>query len=150
MTPLATPPNDRSRAVVCTVPRTTVTGLAQTAAARLKGICPRIVGDLKTPATRVAVLAGETDPTPALAAVLSDSRIDGVIAGASGVVDEVDGAIGYFQDVIGSGRSIALLAVGYGASHDPGVAEMARWLKGVLPDQPVEHWPLPNPSWMPR
>jgi hypothetical protein len=82
--------------------------------------------------------------------MLADPKVDGVIAGAGGVVDEVDGAIGYFQDVIGSGRKIAQLAIGYGPSHDPGVAEMSRWLKTVFPDRPVEYWPTPDPAWIPR
>jgi hypothetical protein len=65
-------------------------------------------------------------------------------------VDEVDGAISYFQDVIASGRKIAMLVVGYGPSENPGVAEMARWMRSVLPDLTVDWWPVTDPSWIPR
>jgi hypothetical protein len=109
-----------------------------------------MVGDPGISVSRVAVMAGETDPTPALAALLADPKIDGVIAGAGGVVDEVDGAIGYFQDVVGSGRKIAMLAIGYGPSHDPGVAEMAGHLKTVFAGQTVDYWQVPDPAWIPR
>jgi putative NIF3 family GTP cyclohydrolase 1 type 2 len=150
LTPLPSAPDDRARGVVCSVPRTTLVELAQTAVDRLKTGHPRIVGDPTLSVSRVAVLAGETDPTPALAALLADSKIDGVVAGAGGVVDEVDGALAYFRDVIGAGRKIAMLAVGFGPSHEPGVAEMARWLRDVFPGQPVECWQTPDPAWIPR
>jgi hypothetical protein len=150
LTPVARARDDRARGVVCDLPRTSMTALAQVAANRLKTSTPRVVGDLKATVTRVAVLAGETDPTPALSSLLSDPKIDGLIAGAGGTVDEVDGAIAYFRDVIASGRRIALLAVGYGPSHEPGVAEFARWVKPVFPNLSLEYWPTPDPTWIPR
>jgi hypothetical protein len=148
--PLPADPADRARGVVCDLPRTTPAKLAQSAADRLKTRHPLVVGDPGLTVTRVAVLAGETDPTPALARLLADPKIDGVIAGAGGVVDEVDGAIAYFRDVIASGRRIAMLTVGYGPSEDPGVAEMARWVRGVFPKQSVDYWPTADPAWIPR
>jgi NIF3 (NGG1p interacting factor 3) len=150
LSPISPAPTDRSRGVVCNVSRVTLPALAQTAAGRLKAYSPRIVGDPQASVTRLAVLAGETDPTPALARLLSDPKIDGIIAGAGGTVDEVDGAIAYFRDLIATGRKIAMLAVGYGPSQEPGVAEFARWVKPVFPSLPVEWWPARDPSWIPR
>jgi len=150
LTAIAPAPNDRARGVVCDVPRTTPLALAQTAADRLKIFSPRIVGEPKASVTRVAVMPGETDPKQALAHLLADPRVDGVIAGAGGVNDEVDGALSYFQDVIASGRRVALLVIGYGPSQDPGCAEMARWMQTVLPGLAIEWWPTPDPSWIPR
>jgi hypothetical protein len=148
--PLTPKPGDRSRGIVCDVPRTSLTALAQVAADKLKVRSPRTVGDPKATVTRVAVLAGETDPSPALAKLLSDPKIDGLIAGAGGTVDEVDGAVSYFMDIIASGRKMAMLAIGYGPSQDPGCADIAKWVKTVLPATPVEYWPVPDPSWIPR
>src|SRR5260370_11559403 len=151
---MASAATDRSRGVVCDLPRTTLTALAQTAAERLKAFSARAVGDPGSSVTRVAVLAGETDPTPALAKLLADPKIDGIIAGAGGTVDEVDGAIAYFQDVMASGRRIAMLAIGYGPSQTPGSAEMSRCLREVLlctsPALPIEWFDTPDPSWIPR
>jgi putative NIF3 family GTP cyclohydrolase 1 type 2 len=149
-TPITPPPTPRARGVTCGVPETTMLALAQSAVARLKISAPRVVGSLNTKVTRVAVIPGETDPKETLAQVLEDPKIDGVIAGAGGVLDEVDGAVSYFQDVVASGRRIALLAIGYGPSHDPGCAEMARWMQKVLPYYSVEWWPTQDPSWIPR
>ena len=150
LTPITPQPMPRSRGVICDCPRTTLTALAQTAYEKLKARSPRIVGDPKATVTRVAVQSGETDPKRGLADLIADPKIDGVIAGAGGVIDEVDGAIGYFQDVIGSGRRIAMLAVGYGPSEEPGGAEVARWMRTVLPDLTIEWWPVPDASWIPR
>jgi hypothetical protein len=116
----------------------------------LKARAPRIVGDPEATVTRLAVLAGETDPKLGLAALIADPNVDGVIAGAGGVIDEVDGAIGYFRDVVGSGRKIAMLAVGYGPSEEPGGVELARWMRTVLPDLSIDWWPVPDPCWIPR
>lgn len=150
LTPAASGAGDRNRWVVCNVPRTALATLAQTAADRLKTRHPRTVGDAKAIVSRVAVLAGECDPPSALGALLADSTIDGLIVGGGGTVDEVDGATAYVQDVIGSGRRLAVLAVGYGPSHDPGVGQMAQFLRGVFPDLAVEWWPASDASWIPR
>jgi hypothetical protein len=83
------------------------------------------------------VLAGETDPKEALAELLADPAINGIIAGAGGVVDEVDGAISYFQNLIATRRRIAMLAVGYGASQNPG---SRRWRSGFAPLCRMYRW----------
>jgi putative NIF3 family GTP cyclohydrolase 1 type 2 len=148
--PIAATPGARVRGVVCDLPRTTLAALAQTAAGNLKALSSRTVGDPNATVTRAAVLAGETDATPALARLLADPKIDCLITGAGGVVDEVDGALAYFRDIVATGRKIAMLGVGYGPSHDPGGAELARWVRTVLPEVPVEWWPVADPSWIPR
>jgi putative NIF3 family GTP cyclohydrolase 1 type 2 len=150
LTPITPQANARSRGVICDLPQTALTSLAQTAADRLKAPVPRIVGDLKAAVTRVAVFAGSADTKRALADLIADPKIDGIITGAGGVIDEVDGAISYFQDVIASGRNIAMLAVGYGPSEDPGMEDFARWLRTVLTDQTIEWWPARDAVWVPR
>jgi putative NIF3 family GTP cyclohydrolase 1 type 2 len=147
--PVSARAGERFRGVTCDLPRTTMTALARTAAERLKVSSPRVVGDLNASVTRVAVLAGETDPKQELARLLSDPKVDGVIAGAGGIIDEVDGALSYFQDVIASGRKVSLLAIGYGPSQNPGCEDMARWIRTALPDVDVVWWPVTDPSWIP-
>jgi hypothetical protein len=110
----------------------------------------RTIGDPRATFTRVAVLAGETDPTAALGRLLADTKIDGLVAGAGGTVDEVDGAIAYFRDVISAGRKIAMLTVGYGPSHEPGVADFALVARSVFQSFPVDYWKTPDPTWIPR
>jgi hypothetical protein len=93
LAPISPAPADRSRGVICAMSRVTLAALAQTTADRLKAYASRIVGGPGASVTRLAVLAGETDPPAALARLLADPKIDGVLAGAGGTVDEVDGAV---------------------------------------------------------
>jgi putative NIF3 family GTP cyclohydrolase 1 type 2 len=149
--PIARPTSNRTRGVVCDLAQaTSLLALAQTAVDKLKCTSPRTVGDYRSKVSRVAVVAGETDPKEALARLLADPKIDGLIAGGGGTIDEVDGAISYFRDLIATGRKIALLAVGYGPSEDPGVSEMTRWMQHALPGLDMQWWPNSDPSWIPR
>lgn len=149
LTPRPLESTNRERGVVCDLPRTTLAALAKIASVKLHANSCRTIGDPATSVTRVAVLAGETDPKEALWQLLSDPSIDGLIAGGGGVVDEVDGAISWFQDLMATGRRIAALIVGYGPSQDPGCEDLARLVRTVFPDVPVDWWPVHDPSWIP-
>ena len=149
LTPRQLEIDNRERGVLCDVPRTTLAALARTAAARIHANSCRTLGDPSTSVTRVAVLAGETDPKEALSQLLSDRSIDGLIAGGGGVVDEVDGAISWFQDLMATGRRIAALIVGYGPSQDPGCEDLARFVKTVFSELTVDWWSVQDPSWIP-
>lgn len=142
-------PANRQRGVVCDFPRTTFGALAKTAREKLRANSCRTIGDPASFVTRAAVLAGETDPKEALSELLADRAIDGLIAGGGGVVDEVDGAISWFQDLRATGRRIAALIVGYGPSQDPGCEVLANFVRTVFPDLPVDWWPVNDPSWIP-
>lgn len=148
--PDAPQPANRARGVFCTTAPATVAELAKTAAGKLKCNVPRIVGDPHLRVTRVAALAGETDPKREIAGLLRDQKLGCIVAGAGGIVDEVDGAISYFRDAITSGRKTALLAVGYGPSQNPGCEEMAKWVRSALPGHDVQWWPATDPAWIPR
>lgn len=141
----------RSRAVVADLPEgRTMRQLAERARDAIGSRSPRVVGDPDHVARRVVVIAGETDPKESFADLLAaDPAIDGIIAGAGGILDEVDGGIAYFLDVVASGRPIAMLTVGFGPSHEPGVQEMAKAVAAAVPDLEVEYWPSNDASWIP-
>lgn len=140
----------RRRGVICDLESgATIAELAGTAQRRLGCASPRIVGDPGLAVHRAAVLAGETDPVTTLADLLSDQSVDCVVTGAGGILDEVDGGIAYFLDVLGSGRRVAMLTVGYGPSHEPGAREMADEIRRLVPDLDVAYWPSTDPSWIP-
>ncbi len=122
--------------------------LARSAAGRL-ACTPRVVGDPGVVVRTVAVLAGETDPVESLSELLADPSVDAVVTGAGGILDEVDGGVSYFNDLRATGRRITMITVGFGPSHEPGVAEMARWVAEVVPGVGVEYWPSHDPVWMP-
>lgn len=139
----------RRRGVVCDLAEPTpLNSLAAAAPTATGSVSPRIVGDGQIIATRVAVIAGETDPVASLAELLADPSVDAVIAGGGGILDEVDGGIAYFLDAM-AGRRIAMLTVGYGPSHEPGVKEMADAISAAIPDLDVEYWPSGDPGWIP-
>lgn len=149
LAPRALEPTNRERGVVCDVPRQTLAALAGTARAKLHANSCRTIGNPASSVTRVAVLAGETDPKEALSQLLADRSIDGLTAGGGGVVDEVDGAVSWFQDLMATGRRIAALIVGYGPSQDPGCEDLAQFVRKVFPGIPVDWWPVNDPSWIP-
>lgn len=140
----------RGRTVVCDVHGSpTMSALAELARTQLGSTSPRIVGDPNHVAHRAIVLSGETDPKESFADILiDDPDIDCIITGAGGILDEVDGGIAYFRDVVASGRGIAMLTVGFAASHEPGVREMAQAIREAVPDLDVEYWPSGDPSWI--
>ena len=62
--------------------------------------------------SRACIIAGESDPVGTLADLLSDATVDLVITGAGGILDEVDGGISYFLDLMGTaGRRLAAVAL---------------------------------------
>lgn len=55
----------------------------------------------------------------------------------------------YSFDVADSGQKKGYIVLGQQVSEEPGCAEMAAWLKPIVPDVPVEHISALEPSWMP-
>lgn len=141
----------RQRAVVCDLDGApTMRQLAQRAYELIGSCSFRIVGDPAHSAHKAIVLAGETDPKECFADILeADPLVDCIITGAGGILDEVDGGIAYFMDTVASGRRIAMLTVGFAASHEPGVREMADAIGEAVPALDVEYWPSGETSWIP-
>jgi putative NIF3 family GTP cyclohydrolase 1 type 2 len=141
--------HSRRRGVVCDLPAPTpLLALARTARTALGSTAPRIVGDAEAVATRVGVIAGETDPVSSLAELLADPSVDCIVAGAGGILDEVDGGIAYFLDAAAD-RPISMLTVGYGPSHEPGVREMTEAIRAAVPSLDIEYWASGDPGWVP-
>ena len=55
----------------------------------------------------------------------------------------------YFFDTFASGRKIGLIALGQEVTEDPGMGEMAAWLKTFVNEVPIQWMPAGDPSWMP-
>jgi putative NIF3 family GTP cyclohydrolase 1 type 2 len=56
----------------------------------------------------------------------------------------------YAQDIIASGKKKALILIGHVASEQAGMKYCAEWLKGFVPEVPVEFVPASEPFWAPR
>jgi putative NIF3 family GTP cyclohydrolase 1 type 2 len=138
--PEAANPGDEWTTAYCSIPRTTLSELANFTSSRLQSKMLRIVGDPSQSITRVAVIHGFAYPTLVLSNALQDPAVDCIVTGAT---TEVDHGTTYIRDAITAGRKISLVQVGYGKSDYPGIVELTRWLKTVLPGMPIEVQPPP-------
>ncbi len=114
---------------------------AQTLAARLKLNGVRILGAPTAKIKKAALTTGMIT-TPALAKILNDDpTVDAVIIGEPVEWE----ASTYFQDVLAAGQNKALIVLGLAASEEPGVNEMANWLKAIITEIPTELIPAGEP-----
>jgi putative NIF3 family GTP cyclohydrolase 1 type 2 len=101
---------------------TTMDGLARGFVARgLSGI--RTIGKLDTPIAAVAVAAGVLT-VPRLARILSNPRVDAVVAG-----DVCEWEAGpYMEDAIAAGRRAAMILLGQTLSSEAAVPAITEWI----------------------
>lgn len=132
------------RGIICDIPKTTLAELASQTSKRLKRRIVRGVGNKNGSVSRVAVINGYVEPATFEAAT-KDPRVDGIIAGEA---NEWEGGP-YIKDLNDSGRAIGVVYVGYMASEEPGVPEMARWIKATLSNVNVTTIPTDEPYWLP-
>lgn len=78
--------------------------------------------------------------------LVSEPGIDLVIIGEPQWENEV---AQYFFDTFASGQKKGLIALGQEVSEDPGMGEMAAWVKSFVSEVPIEWIPGGDPSWMP-
>jgi len=128
-------------AAVFQVPVTSLGNLARSISENLKIRSARVIGDPQSSVSVVAVTHGVI--------LVSDAermlreRPDVVVAG-----DAVEWeAVPYFQDLVTAGRAKGLVLVGNEASEDPGMLEMARWLKTFVTEVPIEWISAGEPFW---
>jgi putative NIF3 family GTP cyclohydrolase 1 type 2 len=109
---------------------------------KIKGI--RVLGKPDTRITRVALTLGFLQ-VPELESVIGDASVDAVIAGEPVEWE----AAPYFHDLIYSGQRKGMIVIGQAASEEPGIREMAGWLKTFVNEVPVEFIPAGEPFWVP-
>jgi putative NIF3 family GTP cyclohydrolase 1 type 2 len=110
------------------VPPTTLGALAADIARRLKARAIRVAGD---PAMKVARVAlGPGYGVPALT-----TSFDVAVGGEA---SESGGNPEYLADAAAAGQPKGVILLGHMLSEDFGMFEVAEWLRGFLPDVPVE------------
>jgi putative NIF3 family GTP cyclohydrolase 1 type 2 len=92
----------------------------------------RLVGDGRLPVRRVAIANGLVSPAK-LRRMIVDPTVDAVIAGE---VNEWEGGP-YLQDVIATGRAMAMMLCGFAASQASLAGLMGDWVQSVLPEMRV-------------
>lgn len=126
------------------VPETTLGELAAAVQKRSGARALRVVGD---PAARVSrIQLGVGYATPAV----NNAEIDVVISGEQ---QESDGAFdspAYVLDAATMGRPKGWIMLGHAISEEAGMQEMAQWIKGFVPEIPVELVRAGEPFWVPK
>jgi len=117
-----------------TLPPTTVRQLAATLQARAHSRSIRIVGDADMTVTHVGLLPGASGLVKQVRMMERD-EVQVLVAGESAEWEGVE----YAQDAAAEGRPKALILLGHEVSEEAGMQFCAQWLKGVLPNLPVEY-----------
>ena len=127
-----------------TLPQTTVGALARDLARRLKARTVRIVGNRETRITQVGFLPGATDSVNQIRLLARDD-VELLVVGESREWETVE----YARDAVAQGRKKALILLGHVPSEESGMARSAVWLKGFIPEVPIEFIPAGDPFQSP-
>ena len=127
-----------------TISETTLEALAADVQRRMKIRALRVVGDPKARVSRIQLGVGYATP----AANVPD--VDVVISGEQ---QEVDGALDapeYIADAAALRMPRGWIMLGHNVSEEPGMLEMAQWIKTLVSEVPVQLIKSGEPFWAPR
>jgi putative NIF3 family GTP cyclohydrolase 1 type 2 len=125
-----------------TLPPITLDNLVRELETKLNARSLRIVGDPRLPVTRALASWGYVGGNPAgIDLINSDTEV--LIVGETWEWELVE----YAQDLVSAGRKKALIILGHTVSEQWGMKYCAEWLKGFVPEAPVEFIPLREPYW---
>ena len=127
-----------------TLPGTPLEELASQIRSRLAIRTMRVVGDPALRVNRAAASWGYFTFNPANLAI-SRPDLDLFIVGETREWETVE----YVQDLIASGKKKALIILGHVVSEQAGMKYCAEWLKGFVPEVPIEFIPAAEPFWSP-
>jgi len=132
-------------APVFRIPETSLQRLAADLKDRLKAGTLRVVGDPEMKASRIALVAGAPGSAAQIRA-LQRNDVDVVLAGEAPEWETAE----YVRDATAAGKRKGLVLLGHVASEEAGMRHVAAWLKGFVPEVPVEFLPAGEPFWSPR
>ena len=123
------------------IPETTLGALAKIVKRRSGAQALRIVGHPNAKVSRVQLGVGYATPAA------NNADVDVVISGEQ---QEADGAFDspeYVLDAATLGIAKGWIMLGHAISEEAGMLEMAQWIKGVIPEVPVELVKAGEPFW---
>ena len=126
-----------------TIAETTLEAVAADVQRRLKIRALRVVGDPKARVSRIQLGVGYATPAP------NAPDVDVVISGEQQEVDGVLDAPEYIADAAALGMPRGWIMLGHNVSEEPGMLEMARWIKSLVPEVPVQFIKSGEPFWAP-
>jgi putative NIF3 family GTP cyclohydrolase 1 type 2 len=123
------------------VPETTLGALAAAVRRRTGAKTLRVVGDPGARVSRIQLGVGYATPP------VNGAEIDVVISGEQ---QEVDGALDspeYVLDAAALGVPKGWIMLGHAVSEEAGMLEMAQWIRGFVPEVPVQLVKAGEPFW---
>lgn len=126
------------------VPETTLGALAADIARRTSSRAFRVVGDPATKVSRIQLGVGYATPP------ISHPEVDVVISGEQQEADGGFDGASYVLDAVTAGVAKGWIMLGHTISEEAGMLEMAEWIKGVVPELPVQLIQATEPFWAPK
>lgn len=125
---------------VYTVPETTLGDFASQVKRLTGSRAFRCVGDPKAKVSKI--LLGPGYATPRMTAD-ADVVIGGEQQEADGAFDNVE----YVADAASLGMAKGLIMLGHVVSEQPGMEDLAKWMRGFIPEIPIQFVPAEEPFW---
>jgi putative NIF3 family GTP cyclohydrolase 1 type 2 len=125
------------------IPETTLGALAADVKKRTGARALRVVGDPDAKVSRIRLGVGYASPP------VNAPDIDVLISGEQ---QESDGAFDsqpYVVDAATAGIAKGIILLGHTISEEAGMLEMAQWIKGFVPEIPVQLVKAEEPMWGP-
>jgi putative NIF3 family GTP cyclohydrolase 1 type 2 len=126
------------------LPETTLGEMAATFQKRLGDKALRVVGDPKMKMSRLLLGVGYATPN------VNGADFDVVVSGEQQETDGMFDSPEYVLDANTLGIAKGWIMLGHHVSEEQGMLEMAEWIKGFLPEVPVELVRTPEPFWAPK
>jgi putative NIF3 family GTP cyclohydrolase 1 type 2 len=125
------------------LPETTLGALAADVKKRISAKALRVVGDPNARVSRVQIGVGYATPS-------ANGDIDVVISGEQ---QETDGAFDspeYVLDAATLGMPKGWIMLGHAISEEPGMEDLAQWIRGFVTEVPVQLIRAGEPFWIPQ
>ena len=125
------------------VPETTLGALAADVKRRSGARALRVVGDAQAKISRIRLGVGYASPP------INASDIDVLISGEQQESDGTFDSQPYVLDAVTLGIAKGVILLGHTVSEEAGMLEMAQWIKGFVPEIPVQLVKAEEPMWAP-
>jgi putative NIF3 family GTP cyclohydrolase 1 type 2 len=126
------------------IPETTLGALAASVKKNSGATSLRVVGNPESKVSRIQLGVGYATPP------VAGAEIDVVISGEQQETDGMFDSPEYVLDAATLGIPKGWIMLGHTVSEEAGMLEMARWIKGFVPEIPVELVKGGEPFWPPR
>jgi putative NIF3 family GTP cyclohydrolase 1 type 2 len=125
------------------IPETTLGALAADVKTRSGARALRVVGDPNARVSRIQLGVGYATPP------VNNEEIDVVISGEQQETDSTLDSPAYVLDAVALGINKGWIMLGHTVSEEAGMLEMGQWIKGFVPEVPVQLVKAGEPFWAP-